>query len=301
LPGRGVAIVAIVALVSRPDIQHFYHPPTGTLSYVVSDPQTGRAAVIDSLLGFDAVSGRTHREPPQAIVDFIRERSLQIDWILETHAHADHLSAAQFIQHAVGGSIAIGDGIRSVQAHFAPLFNLHPRAAADGHPFDHLFRDGDAFGIGELECRVMATPGHTNDSITYRIGDAAFVGDSLFMPDVGTARCDFPGGDAGLLYDSIQAILALPGEIRLLMCHDYPPEGRTLRFETSIAKQKKSNIHVRDGVTREAFIALRQKRDATLSLPALLLPAIRVNICAGKLPQCEDNGIAYIKIPLDTL
>jgi glyoxylase-like metal-dependent hydrolase (beta-lactamase superfamily II) len=290
-----------VALARRPDVQHFHHPPTGSLSYVVSDAKTGRAAVIDPLLGFNTISGHTDHALAQAIVDYIRCRSLVVDWILETHAHADHLSAAQFIKDTVGGSTAVSDGIRSVQARFAPLFNLPAGAAADGAPFDRLFCDGDVFDLGELECRVMATPGHTNDSITYRIGDAAFVGDTLFMPDLGTARCDFPGGDAGLLYDSIQAILALPGETRLFMCHDYPPEGRTLCFETTVAEERESNVHARRGVSREEFIQLRRKRDATLSLPVLLLPAIQVNIRGGRLPPGEDNGIAYIKIPLDTL
>ncbi len=286
---------------SRADVRHFYHPPTGTLSYVVSDARTGSAAVIDPVLGFDVVSGRTDSRPPQEIVEFICDHSLRLEWILETHAHADHLSAAQFIKDAVGGSIAIGDGVRTIQAHFALLFNLQLPAGTGGHSFDRLFHDGDPFDVGDFECRVLATPGHTNDSITYLVGDAAFVGDSLFMPDIGTARCDFPGGDAGLLYDSVQKILALPDGTRLFMGHDYPPEGRTLRYETTVAQQKKSNIHVADGVTRKDFIALREKRDATLSLPALLLPAIQVNIRAGRLPQSEDNGTAYIKIPLDRL
>lgn len=287
--------------MGRPDVQHFYHRPTGTLSYAVADPQTAKAAVIDPVLGFSVVSGRTDTGPAQEIIDFIHTRSLTLEWILETHAHADHLSAAQFVKDALGGKIAIGYGIQQVQAHFAGIFNLQQPFAADGRQFDRLFRDGDTFSIGNLDCRVMDTPGHTSDSITYRIGDAAFVGDSLFMADFGTARCDFPGGDAGLLYDSIQKIFTLPDETRLFMCHDYPPEDRTLRFESTVAEQKESNIHVKSGTRKVDFVSMREKKDATLSLPALILPAIQVNIRAGILPQCEDNEIAYIKIPLDTL
>lgn len=287
--------------MSGPDVQHFYHPPTGSLSYVVSDPQTGKAAVIDPVLGFSVVSGRTDRGPADAVIHYIRARSLSLEWLLETHAHADHLSSAQFIKAALGGSVAVGNGIQEVQSHFARIFNLKPPFAPDGSQFDRLFLDGDTFRIGALDCRVMATPGHSCDSITYLIGNAAFVGDSLFMTDVGTARCDFPGGDAGLLYDSIQKVFALPDETRLFMCHDYPPECRTLRFETTVAEQKESNIHMQNGTRKQDYVSMRKSRDRTLSLPALILPAIQVNIRAGRLPLAEDNEIAYLRIPLDTL
>jgi glyoxylase-like metal-dependent hydrolase (beta-lactamase superfamily II) len=287
--------------LSQPDVRHFYHQPTGTLSYVVADPKTSMAAVIDPVLGFSVVSGRTDPAPARDIIEFVQAKDLTLEWILETHAHADHLSSAQSIKAHLGGKVAIGNGIRAVQASFGDIFNLKAPFAADGRQFDRLFADGDTFTLGSIECRVMNTPGHTSDSVTYRIGDCAFVGDSLFMPDFGTARCDFPGGDAGLLYDSIQKLFALPAETRLYMCHDYPPEGRPLRYEVSVAEQKESNIHVKTGTAKQDFVAMREKRDATLSLPALILPAIQINIRAGHLPESEDNTVSYIKIPLDTL
>lgn len=282
-------------------IRHFYHEPTGTLSYVVADPDEDRAAVIDAVLGFSVVSGRVDRSPADEIIGFLRERNLALDWILETHAHADHLSAATLIRNELGGRIAIGEGIRSVQAHFAEVFNLKPPFVADGSQFDRLFADGDTFDIGGLEARVIATPGHTSDSITYLVGDAAFVGDSLFMPDFGTARCDFPGGDASLLYDSIQRLFELPPETRLFMCHDYPPEGRSLRHVVSVAEQRESNVHVGGGRGRAEFVEMRDARDRTLNLPNLIVPAIQVNIRAGEMPPAEDNGVSYLKIPLNLL
>lgn len=285
----------------RPNVRHFHHPPTGALSYVVSDPATGSAAVIDPVLGFSIVSGRTDTAAAQEIVDYVRAESLTVEWVLETHAHADHLSAAVHVQREVGGRTGIGRGIRAVQAHFAEVFNLKPPFAADGRQFDHLFDDGEVFRIGRFEGRVMDTPGHTSDSVTYLIGDAAFVGDSLFMPDLGTARCDFPGGDAQALYDSILRLYALPDETRLYMCHDYPPEGRSLRFETTVAEQKAHNKHVKSGTRRAEFVAMREARDATLSLPALILPSVQVNIRAGQLPPAEDNSVSYLKIPIDLL
>lgn len=283
----------------KPLVRHFYHEATGTLSYVVSDPHSRAAAVIDPVLDFSVVTGGTNTGPAQAIVDHVRSEMLSVEWILETHAHADHLSSAQYLQSELGAPIAIGRGICHVQSHFAGVFNLQPPFSTDGSQFDRLFDADDAFRIGDLECRVISTPGHTSDSITYLIGDAAFVGDSLFMPDYGTARCDFPGGDAGLLYDSIQALFALPDDTRLFMCHDYPPDGRPLRFEVPLAEQMANNIHVKQGTTRAEFVAMREQRDATLSLPKLLLPAIQVNIRAGHLPDAEDNNVAYLKIPLD--
>jgi len=285
----------------QPDVQHFYHESTGTLSYVVSDSQTSAAAIIDPVLGYSSVSGRTDAAPAEALIAFVQENDLQVEWILETHAHADHLSAAQFLKSALGGKVAIGEGICKVQAHFGPVFNLQLPFAADGHQFDHLFSDGDTFSLGDIDCRVMHTPGHTNDSVTYLIGDYAFIGDSLFMADSGTARCDFPGGDAGLLFDSIQKILALPDETILCMCHDYPPEGRSMRFAVTVKEQKDDNIHVGGGTSKEDFVSIRRTRDDTLDLPALIVPSIQVNIRAGHLPRPEDNGISYVKIPLDTL
>lgn len=284
-----------------PDIQHFYHESSGTLSYVVSDPNSGVAAVVDPVLGFSIVSGRTNSAHVDAIVEFVQSQDLSVEWILETHAHADHLSGARRVQERLGGKIAIGEGIRSVQQYFGAVFNLQAPFVADGHQFDHLFADGSEFQLGTLDCRVLHTPGHTEDSITYLIGDCAFVGDSLFMTDFGTARCDFPGGDAGRLYDSIQTLFSLPDNTALYMCHDYPPESRELCFVTTVAEQKAHNKHVGGSVSKEDFVAMREARDATLTLPALILPSIQVNICAGQLPAAEDNDIAYIRIPLDTL
>ena len=246
------------------------------------------------------VSGRTDSGPSDVIIDFIRKERLELSWILETHAHADHLTGAQYIKSQLGGRVAIGEGICKVQAHFGSVFNLKKPFADDGHQFDHLFIDGEVFSIGELECQVMATPGHTNDSVSYRLGSAIFVGDSMFMPDYGTARCDFPGGDAGTLYDSIQRLLSLPGDIHLYMCHDYLPGGRELRWECTVDEQRADNIHVGNDVGREDFVNMRRKRDATLDLPALIVASIQVNIRAGHLPDTEDNRIAYIKTPIDT-
>jgi glyoxylase-like metal-dependent hydrolase (beta-lactamase superfamily II) len=257
--------------IMQPDVQHFYHEQTGTLSYVVSDPDTSAAAVIDPVLGFSVVSGRTDAGPAEEIIAFIAKHDLQLNWILETHAHADHLSAAQVIKSQLGGRVAIGEGICTVQEHFGTVFNLQPPFAADGHQFDHLFGDNETFSLGNIECRVMHTPGHTSDSVTYLAGNFAFIGDSLFMVDCGTARCDFPGGDAGLLYDSIQKLLALPDDTILCMCHDYPPESRSLRYDVTVREQKDENLHVGGGTARDEFITVRRARDETLSLPALIL------------------------------
>ena len=277
----------------------FFHEPTSTFSYVVADTAARRAAIIDPVLDYNAAAGHTATASVQAMVTYVRECNFSLEWVLETHAHADHLSAAQFVRRELGGKIALGEGICAVQRHFKSLYNLEEGFIPDGRQFDHLFRDGETFRIGKLDARVMATPGHTSDSVTYVIGEAAFVGDTLFMPDSGTARCDFPGGDAGRLYDSIRRILSLPEGTRLCVCHDYAPGGREHQNETTVAEQKHANIHVHDGVSREEFMKLRTARDKTLSVPALLLPAIQVNIRAGALPECEGNGIAYLKIPLN--
>ena len=287
--------------MSEARIQHFYDEPTGTLSYVVADPDTSHAAIIDPVVGYSMESGHIDTAPSDVIVEYIHKEKLGLEWILETHAHADHLTGAQYIKSRLGGTVAIGEGIRKVQAHFGPVFNLNTDFAPDGHQFDRLFNDGEHFTIGKLECEVIATPGHTNDSISYKIGSAVFVGDSMFMPDFGTARCDFPGGDAELLYDSIQRILSLPGDTRLFMCHDYKPGGRELRWSCTVDEQREDNIHVKSGVSKAEFAAMRHERDATLNLPALIVPSIQVNIRAGHLPEAEDNGIAYIKTPIDTL
>ncbi len=282
-------------------IQHFYEESTGTLSYVVWDKQSGHAAVIDPVVGFSMVSGRIDTGPADVVIDYVLKEKLKLEWILETHAHADHLTGAQHIKSKLGGTVAIGEGIRDVQAHFGPVFDLGTSFALDGSQFDRLFADGEIFHIGEIECEVIRTPGHTNDSVSYKIASVVFVGDSMFMPDFGTARCDFPGGDAGLLYDSIERVLSLPAETRLFMCHDYKPGGRELRWECTVAEQREANIHISEKVTKPEFVDMRNERDASLGLPALIVPAIQVNIRAGLLPDAADNGIAYIKTPIDTL
>ena len=285
----------------NPDVQSFYHDDSGTLTYVVSDPSTSTAAIVDPVLGYSVVSGRTDPEPAEAVLRYIDEQGLTVEWILETHAHADHLSSAQLLKSRLGGKIAIGEGIRDVQAHFGPVFNLPAPFAPDGHQFDHLFADGETFRIGELTGRVMHTPGHTSDSVTYVIGNAAFVGDTVFMTDFGTARCDFPGGDAALLYDSIQKLFALPDDTVFYLCHGYPADNRALRFDVPIDEQRRDNIHVGGDVSKADFVSMREARDAGLALPKLILPSIQVNIRAGHLPESEDNGVAYIRIPLDTI
>jgi len=281
----------------NPDVRPFRHEPTGTWSYVVADPGTRRCAIVDPVLDFDAKSGRAHAASAEAIAGFVRESGLQCQWILETHAHADHLSAAPWLQAAVGGEIAIGEGIRAVQATFRELLNLEPAFPVDGRQFDRLLRDGESFAIGSLAASAIATPGHTGDSLSYLVGDAVFVGDSIFMPDGGTARCDFPGGDAAVLYASIRRLYELPGETRVFVCHDYGPGGREARCETTIAEQRAGNIHLRDGTSEAEFTALRRKRDATLEMPALIYPAVQFNIRGGRPPPAEANGRRYLKLP----
>ncbi|MCC5794034.1 MAG: MBL fold metallo-hydrolase [Chromatiales bacterium] len=283
----------------QPKVEPFLDKDTETWSYVAYDQDGGHAAVIDPVLDYDPKSGRTRTEGAQRLVDFVRSRKLTVDWILETHAHADHLSAAPFVRNEVGGRLAIGEKIREVQAVFQKIFNLKDSLAIDGSQFDRLFAAGETFGIGKLECEVMYSPGHTPADMAWRIGDCVFVGDTIFMPDVGTARCDFPGGNAATLYQSIQKLLSLPPETRLFMCHDYPPEGRDYQHMTTVAEQKRSNIHVRDGISEAEFVAMRTKRDATLAMPRLILPSIQVNIRAGELPPPEDNGVSYLKLPVN--
>lgn len=285
----------------RPRIRAFLDDDSETFSYVVYDRDGGHAAVIDPVLDYDHKSGRTATRTAQQLVDFIGEHGLKVEWILETHAHADHLSAAPFIRSQVGGRIAIGEHIREVQKIFREVFNMEKEFLPDGSQFDHLFADGETFTFGELSGTALHTPGHTPADMSYLIGDAVFVGDTLFMPDVGTARCDFPGGSARTLYRSIQRLMSLPDDTRMFMCHDYPGERRKHVCETTVKAQREQNIHVREGVSEAEFVAMRDERDATLEMPRLILPAIQVNVRAGHMPPAESNGTIYLKVPLNTL
>ncbi len=285
-----------------PDAEAFFDEATSTVCYVVRDPSSRRCAIIDSVCDYDAASGRTSHSSADEVVRYVAAERLEVDWILETHAHADHLSAAPYLQAKLGGRTGIGANIVTVQKVFARLFNVEPSFASDGSQFDVLFADGDSFAIGAMSGRVMHTPGHTPACSTYVIGDAAFVGDTLFMPDYGTARCDFPGGDARALYRSIRRILSLPAETRLFTCHDYKAPGRdTYAWESTVGEQRAANVHVHDGIGEEAFVRMRTERDAGLDMPRLILPSIQVNIRAGELPPPEANGTRYLKIPIDVL
>lgn len=285
----------------RVDIQAFFDEATWTASYLVIDPAAKRAAVIDSVLDFDVKSGRTATRSADAILEAARAAGLTIDWVLETHVHADHLTASAHIKRLTGAKTGIGARIREVQATFKPIFNAGD-LATDGRQFDRLFEDGGRFGIGGLEVEVLYTPGHTPACASYRIGDAVFVGDTLFMPDYGTARTDFPGGDAATLYRSIRRLLSLPGETRLFLCHDYKAPGRDrYAWETTVAAERAQNIHVHDGVSEEAFVAMREARDAKLQMPTLILPSLQVNMRAGAFPPAEDDGHIYLKLPVDRL
>jgi len=285
-----------------PRIQPFFDSGSSTFSYVVYEAPGSACAVIDSVLDYDHKAGRTGTEQADAIIAFVRAQGLQVQWLLETHAHADHLSAAPYLRAQLGGRIAIGEGIRQVQKVFKTVFNLEPGFRLDGSQFDQLLTPDQTFSIGNLPVRALHVPGHTPADMAFLIGaHDLFVGDTLFMPDVGTARCDFPGGDAEQLYQSIQTLLAFPADTRLHLCHDYPPEGREAQSQTTVAAQRQGNIHVRDGMDQAQFVAMRTARDATLPMPVLLMPAVQVNIRAGQLPPAEDNGVRYIKIPLDRL
>lgn len=287
--------------MNRATIQAFFDPKTWTVSYVVADAATKQAAVIDPVLDYDFKSGHTGTQSADAVLAYLQANRMTVQWILETHAHADHLSGARYIQDKIGGKIAIGERIREVQATFKQLFNLERAFLPDGSQFDHLFKDGEVFKIGEVEATALLVPGHTPADLAYLVEDAVFVGDTLFMPDVGTARADFPGGDAHTLYRSTRRLLDLPAETRVFVCHDYPPKGRDVQWETTVAKQRASNVHVRDGIGEAEFVAMRTARDATLEMPMLILPAIQVNVRAGQLPAADDNGIAYLRIPLNAL
>lgn len=284
----------------KPDVRSFFDPATFTISHVVREPGGKHCAIIDSVRDFDPKSGRTSTQSADEIIAYVRAEDLIVDWILETHVHADHLTAAPYLKTILGGQTGVGADIKTVQETFAGVFNAGPDFATDGSQFDRLFADGDTIAIGVMEGRVMHTPGHTPACVTYVIGNAAFVGDTMFMPDYGTARADFPGGDARTLFRSIQRTLALPDDTRLFMCHDYAPNGRDYLWETTVAQQKANNIHLKDGVGEDDYVAMRKARDEKLAVPALLLPAVQINMRGGYPPPPEDNGVSYIKIPLNT-
>jgi glyoxylase-like metal-dependent hydrolase (beta-lactamase superfamily II) len=289
-------------VTAKPSVQAFFDKATSNASYVVTDPDSHRCAVVDSVLDFDPASGRTGTAAADRVIDHVRTHGLTVEWVLETHVHADHLTAAPYLKDRLGGRMAIGEHVTDVQAYFARVFDAGPAFATDGSQFDHLFRDGETFRIGGIEARAMHTPGHTPACMVYLVGDALFTGDTLFMPDSGTARCDFPGGSARQLYRSIQKVLALPPETRVFINHDYGADGqRDVSWETTIAAQRAANIHVKDGSSEEAYVAMREKRDAMLSVPRLILPSIQVNMRAGRMPPAEGNGVRYLKIPLDLL
>lgn len=284
----------------QPIVKAFFDPQTWTYTYVVYESEGSPCIVIDSVLNYDPKSGRTKTVSADEVIAFIKEKELRLEWILETHAHADHLTAAPYLQEKLGGKIAIGDHITAVQKVFKNVFNLED-VAVDGTQFDVLIKEGEPISFGNLSFKALYVPGHTPACMAYEIGDNIFVGDTLFMPDVGTARCDFPGGSANHLYQSIQSILRYPPSTTLFMCHDYPPSGRDPQYQCTVGDQKRSNIHVRDGVTEDEFVAMRTKRDASLEMPVLILPSIQVNIRAGHMPPKESNGVSYLKIPLNAL
>ena len=285
----------------NPRIEMFFDQASATFTYVVIDESSKCAAIIDPVWGYDDKSGRTSTTGSDLIIDLIKREGLTLEWILETHAHADHLTSARYLKDTLGGKTAIGYGITQVQKIFKGIFNIGDELKANGEPFDQLFADDDTFQIGNLTAKVLATPGHTNDSVTYLIGDNAFVGDTLFMPDAGTARCDFPGGDAATLYESIQRLYTLPDNTKLYMCHDYQPNERELLYVTTVKAQREANIHANKTTKVEDFVCTREARDATLDMPRLILPAVQVNIRAGNLPVAEANGIAYLKVPVNLL
>lgn len=288
--------------MQHPEVKAFFHEPSNTFSYVAWDPATLEAAVIDAVLDYEPAAGRTRHDSADGIVAFVQAQGLALAWVIDTHVHADHLSAAPYVQAKLGGRLAIGEHIRTVQETFGTLFNAGSGFARDGSQFDHLFADGETYLLGDIAAQAIHTPGHTPACMTHVIGDAAFVGDTLFMPDYGTARCDFPGGDAATLYRSIRKIFALPDATRIFLCHDYKAPGREeFAHETTVAAERAGNIHVRDGIGEAEFVAMRTASDATLKVPQLILPAVQVNMRAGRLPPAEDNGLRYLKIPLDAI
>ncbi|MFS8182828.1 MBL fold metallo-hydrolase [Pseudovibrio denitrificans] len=291
-----------VQMDQKVEIKDFFDPVSNTITYVVTDPETKACAVVDSVMDIDYPAGRISFEHADEIIEYIRSHGLKLEWLLETHVHADHLSAAPYIQEKLGGKIGIGEQVTVVQGVFGKVFNAGTEFARDGSQFDKLFQDGDTYQIGNLKCFAMHTPGHTPACMVHVIGDAAFVGDTLFMPDSGTARADFPGGDASVLYDSIHKVLSLPDEMRLFMCHDYGANGRDILFETTVAAEKNENIHVGNSTSREKFVEMREARDATLDMPNLIVPSIQVNMRAGRLPEAEnESGQTYLKVPVNVL
>ena len=285
----------------KPQVHGIFDPATWTVTYVVYEKEGTECAIIDSVLDYDPKSGRTRTSSADKVIEFVKQKNLQVAWILETHAHADHLTAAPYLKQKLGGRTAIGDHITTVQKVFKGIFNLEQTFTTDGKQFDYLLKEDEAFSIGALSGHTLFVPGHTPACVAYQIGDAVFVGDTMFMPDVGTARCDFPGGDAKTLYKSAKKILSLPSETRLFMCHDYPPNDRPVVFETTVAEQRAKNIHMHDGISEAQFVDMRTKRDATLEMPVLILPAVQVNIRAGEMPPKDENGVAYLKIPVNAL
>ncbi|MBK5569251.1 MBL fold metallo-hydrolase [Ensifer sp. SSB1] len=299
---RETILTARAEPAKRPVIKSFFDPATFTVSHVVRDPGSSACAIIDSVLDYDAASGRTMNASARALINYVKFENLEVQWLLETHAHADHLSAAPLLQAELGGALAIGREIIRVQEVFGKIFNAGSEFQRDGSQFDQLFQDGDSFKIGGLDATVLHVPGHTPACLAYVIGDAIFPGDTLFMPDYGTARCDFPGGDARQLYRSIQRLMLLPDEARMLMCHDYKAPGReNYVWETTVGAQRTGNVHVHEGIGEDAFVKMRTERDATLSMPKLILPSVQVNMRAGRLPPPEDNGMHYLKIPVNGL
>jgi glyoxylase-like metal-dependent hydrolase (beta-lactamase superfamily II) len=286
----------------HPEVFSFFDEPTNTATYILKDPASRAAAIVDSVLDYDAAAGRTNTKAADGLIAYVREHDLKVEWLLETHVHADHLSAAPYLKEKLGGKIAIGANITVVQDVFGKVFNAGTEFERDGSQFDALFKDGDRIRIGGMEGYAIHTPGHTPACMTYVFGDAAFIGDTLFMPDYGTARADFPGGSARDLYRSIRKVLALPPETRLFLCHDYKAPGRDrFQWETTVAEQRASNVHVKDGVTEDQYVAMREARDKTLGMPKLIIPSIQVNMRAGDLPEPEDNGVRYLKVPLNRI
>jgi len=284
-----------------PEVIPFFDEDTNTFSYVVRDPASNACAIVDSVMEIDYAAGRLSLDGADTIIEYVKRHDLKVEWLIETHVHADHLSAAPYIQEKVGGKLGIGAKITVVQETFGKIFNAGTEFARDGSQFDHLFEDGDEYMVGGMRCFAIHTPGHTPACMTHVMGDAAFVGDTLFMPDAGTARADFPGGDARVLYQSIEKLLSLPDDVRLFMCHDYMPGGREVEFATTVRAQKEGNIHVHTGTNEQQFVEMRETRDATLDMPRLILPSLQVNMRAGHLPDAEDNGTVYLKLPLNML
>jgi glyoxylase-like metal-dependent hydrolase (beta-lactamase superfamily II) len=300
--GEAARIIAAASNARPAAIRSFFDEDTFTVTHVISDPATGKAAIIDSVLDFDPASGRTSYASADKVIAYVESAGLEVEWLLETHAHADHLSAAPYLQEKLGGKLAIGRHILTVQQVFGKIFNEGTRFARDGSQFDHLFDDGDRFRVGSIEAIALHVPGHTPADMTYVIGDAAFIGDTLFMPDYGTARADFPGGDARTLYRSIRRLLSLPDQTSLHLCHDYKAPGRdTYAWVTTVGEEREHNVHIRTGVSEDQFVAMREARDATLGMPRLILPSIQINMRGGRLPEPEDNGTSYLKLPVDRL